>query len=70
MKTEKEFLLDELREHTSDCDYARHQHYFEQKKYDKKSEVFNTVQAVVFLTTIAMYVLIVSGVYENTALTI
>ena len=65
----KEFLLEELKEHTSDCDYAKSQHYYEEKSYKRKSDIFGAIQAVVFLTTIAMYVVIVSGVYENQFLT-
>ena len=28
----KEFLLEELKEHTSDCDFARAQHFYEEKQ--------------------------------------
>lgn len=65
MKNEREFLLNELKEHTLDSDCAKGQHFYEETIYRIKAKYFNISKSVVFLATIATYVLIVSGVSCN-----
>lgn len=65
MKNEREFLLNELKEHTLDSDCAKGQHFYEEKRYRTKAHAFNIIKSVVFLITIATYVLIVSGIEPN-----
>ena len=61
MQAERKALLEELREHTEDCDCARSQHFFEEKRSKNKKQIFSSIQAVVFLTTIAIYVVTSQG---------
>ena len=65
MLNEREHLLNELIEHTIDCDCARNQHFYDEKECRKKARMFNKIQSVVFLCTIATYVLIVSGIKQE-----
>lgn len=67
---EREYLLEELKEHTQDCDCARSQHYYEEKQCRRYARRFNFAQSVVFLATITFYVLIVSGLGENSFITV
>lgn len=69
MDFSKEFVLDELREHTSDCDAARNQHYYMENRYQKMSVILETVKSTSFLATIAIYVVIVSGFSQNSVIT-
>lgn len=63
-RNEREFLLNELIEHTMDCDCAKSQHFYDEKNSRKKAKIFNYVQSITFLLTIATYVLIVSGIQQ------
>ncbi|MGM9927799.1 MAG: nucleotidyltransferase domain-containing protein [Bacillus sp. (in: firmicutes)] len=58
-------MLNELKEHTLDSDCAKEQHFYEETKYRIKAKFFNILKSVIFLATIATYVLIVSGVRRN-----
>lgn len=62
MKNEREYLLNELKEHTLDSDCARGQHFYEEKLLRTYASLFNIIKSSVFLATIAIYVLIVSGI--------
>ncbi len=59
-----EFIFNELLEHTRDCDSAKSQHFYHERECRKNSKIFNGIKSVVFLLTIATYVLIVSGVRQ------
>lgn len=65
LKNTREFLLNELKEHTLDSDCAKGQHFYEETRYRKKAKFFNILKSVVFLTTIATYVLSEYGVRDN-----
>lgn len=65
MTSEREFLLNELKEHTIDCDCAKNQHFYDERICRKKAKIFSKLQSLVFLLTIATYVLIVSGMQQS-----
>ena len=65
MNNEKEFLLNELKEHTVDSDCAKAQHFYEEKKIRRIEKGFNILKSIVFLVTIATYILIVSEIELN-----
>lgn len=65
MNNEKEFLLNELKEHIVDSDCAKAQHFYEEKKIRRIEKGFNILKSIVFLVTIATYILIVSEIELN-----
>lgn len=68
MRNEREFLLNELQEHTEDCDCARCQHFYDERVFRTIGKFFNAIQSLVFLITIATYILVVSGVQQGAIL--
>lgn len=64
MGAEQKALIEELIEHTKDCDCARSQHFYEERKLKLYGKIFNIAQDVFFLATIATYVLIYVGIHS------
>lgn len=56
LKIQRMLILEELREHTSDCDWARSQHFNEADYYRCKAKKLKTWQSILFVATMIFYV--------------
>lgn len=58
MKINIETVLEEILEHTKDCDYNRSQHFSEREKYKKRDKWANILQMICLMVIVIFYMII------------
>lgn len=61
----KEQVLNEILEHTQDCDYNRSEHFIEKKRYSFWSKVLDIIQMACLICIIIYYMVGMEGLFTN-----